>query len=208
RDADRPARRRDAAVTGPPPCPLHGEEDRLPSRPVGLRDGDHHDRFPDDRAAAPRERPPSPSCHGDGRVVRGGPRSLHRGRPTVGRPSPRTWVQRARGSCVPQAGRPFRSARDVRDAEYCPAPAPGLPARFTRRGPWDRSHGETGRAGRAHARSPSPSTSAASPVRARSEEHTSELQSRENLVCRLLLEKNKIKDKLHTISKQLKIYSP
>src|SRR5690606_41076735 len=27
------------------------------------------------------------------------------------------------------------------------------------------------------------------PVRARSEEHTSELQSRENLVCRLLLEK-------------------
>src|SRR6266511_3837218 len=29
--------------------------------------------------------------------------------------------------------------------------------------------------------------------RSRSEEHTSELQSRENLVCRLLLEKNKIK---------------
>src|SRR6266511_4561759 len=28
----------------------------------------------------------------------------------------------------------------------------------------------------------------------RSEEHTSELQSRENLVCRLLLEKNKIND--------------
>src|SRR5690606_41881232 len=31
----------------------------------------------------------------------------------------------------------------------------------------------------------------AQPVRARSEEHTSELQSRENLVCRLLLEKKK-----------------
>src|SRR5690606_40391644 len=30
-------------------------------------------------------------------------------------------------------------------------------------------------------------------TRARSEEHTSELQSRENIVCRLLLEKNKIK---------------
>src|SRR5690606_39803050 len=30
-----------------------------------------------------------------------------------------------------------------------------------------------------------------SPLKARSEEHTSELQSRENLVCRLLLEKNK-----------------
>src|SRR5436309_4376182 len=33
--------------------------------------------------------------------------------------------------------------------------------------------------------------------RSRSEEHTSELQSRENLVCRLLLEKKK-KKKLHT----------
>src|SRR5690606_41645583 len=32
---------------------------------------------------------------------------------------------------------------------------------------------------------------------ARSEEHTSELQSRENLVCRLLLEKKKIKDNLN-----------
>src|SRR6266700_2210131 len=33
--------------------------------------------------------------------------------------------------------------------------------------------------------------SAASTLRPRSEEHTSELQSRENLVCRLLLEKKK-----------------
>src|SRR5690606_41277247 len=33
--------------------------------------------------------------------------------------------------------------------------------------------------------------SAPAAVRARSEEHTSELQSRENLVCRLLLEKKK-----------------
>src|SRR5690606_39717538 len=32
----------------------------------------------------------------------------------------------------------------------------------------------------------------------RSEEHTSELQSRENLVCRLLLEKKKKKRKKHT----------
>src|SRR5690606_40031645 len=32
-------------------------------------------------------------------------------------------------------------------------------------------------------------------VGSRSEEHTSELQSRENLVCRLLLEKKKSKDK-------------
>src|SRR5207302_3328934 len=33
----------------------------------------------------------------------------------------------------------------------------------------------------------------------RSEEHTSELQSRENLVCRLLLEKKKKKKKIETI---------
>src|SRR5690606_40523984 len=35
------------------------------------------------------------------------------------------------------------------------------------------------------------------PVAIRSEEHTSELQSRENLVCRLLLEKKKIHKKIH-----------
>src|SRR5690606_39803551 len=34
------------------------------------------------------------------------------------------------------------------------------------------------------------------PLRQRSEEHTSELQSRENLVCRLLLEKQKSQDRL------------
>src|SRR5690606_40191262 len=34
---------------------------------------------------------------------------------------------------------------------------------------------------------------------ARSEEHTSELQSRENLVCRLLLEKKKRRNKRHDI---------
>src|SRR5438270_13910228 len=33
------------------------------------------------------------------------------------------------------------------------------------------------------------------PVSARSEEHTSELQSQSNLVCRLLLEKKKVKDR-------------
>src|SRR5690606_41793416 len=37
------------------------------------------------------------------------------------------------------------------------------------------------------------STSAGRTARTRSEEHTSELQSRENLVCRLLLEKKKKK---------------
>src|SRR2546430_10716491 len=39
------------------------------------------------------------------------------------------------------------------------------------------------------------------PARARSEEHTSELQSQSNLVCRLLLEKKK-KDKNHTLATQ------
>src|SRR5690606_39615694 len=34
----------------------------------------------------------------------------------------------------------------------------------------------------------------------RSEEHTSELQSRENLVCRLLLEKKKSKEKIHRLN--------
>src|SRR5436309_9302773 len=37
---------------------------------------------------------------------------------------------------------------------------------------------------------------------ARSEEHTSELQSRENLVCRLLLEKKKKKKKKHNKNKK------
>src|SRR5690606_41547468 len=37
-------------------------------------------------------------------------------------------------------------------------------------------------------------------ARSRSEEHTSELQSRENLVCRLLLEKKKIKQHTMTLS--------
>src|SRR5690606_40289426 len=39
--------------------------------------------------------------------------------------------------------------------------------------------------------SPAPTPTTAARRRTRSEEHTSELQSRENLVCRLLLEKKK-----------------
>src|SRR5688572_31031577 len=41
-------------------------------------------------------------------------------------------------------------------------------------------------------------TCAKSAFRTRSEEHTSELQSQSNLVCRLLLEKKKKKQKNHT----------
>src|SRR2546430_10156456 len=39
--------------------------------------------------------------------------------------------------------------------------------------------------------------------RLRSEEHTSELQSQSNLVCRLLLEKKKKKTSTHTISQTI-----
>src|SRR5690606_42096480 len=46
----------------------------------------------------------------------------------------------------------------------------------------DRAHGRVLRVGRAHH---------LAPLEDRSEEHTSELQSRESLVCRLLLEKKK-----------------
>src|SRR5690606_42014331 len=42
-----------------------------------------------------------------------------------------------------------------------------------------------------------PFTAADAASRLRSEEHTSELQSRENLVCRLLLEKKKKKENPH-----------
>src|SRR5690606_41184160 len=48
-----------------------------------------------------------------------------------------------------------------------------------------------GRDQRSQRASIAPSSSAASENANRSEEHTSELQSRENLVCRLLLEKKK-----------------
>src|SRR2546430_4174686 len=42
-------------------------------------------------------------------------------------------------------------------------------------------------------------TAAVAAMRKRSEEHTSELQSQSNLVCRLLLEKKKIFHRLHRV---------
>src|SRR2546430_4332039 len=45
--------------------------------------------------------------------------------------------------------------------------------------------------------------SAVSSQSGRSEEHTSELQSQSNLVCRLLLEKKKIEDDIGAVSRQL-----
>src|SRR3712207_7234819 len=52
-----------------------------------------------------------------------------------------------------------------------------------------RRSGEPGAAGKGSRRTPTPSASRG--WRRRSEEHTSELQSRQYLVCRLLLEKKK-----------------
>src|SRR5204862_6484602 len=49
---------------------------------------------------------------------------------------------------------------------------------------------------------PSPATPRTSPVSPRSEEHTSELQSRRDLVCRLLLEKKKKLNKIDNQSEQ------
>src|SRR5207247_9515256 len=71
----------------------------------------------------------------------------------------------------------------------CSPRSPSRSAAAPRRWGWDRPH--YGRAAtprrRASSRRPSRNT--------RSEEHTSELQSRVDLVCRLLLEKKKKKDK-------------
>src|SRR5690606_42012929 len=85
---------------------------------------------------------------------------------------------------------PTRRSSDLRPAAFCTLPSmdsrraaittpgakPGcsLAASFARSSAWARALG-----------------SASASSRARSEEHTSELQSRENLVCRLLLEKKK-----------------
>src|SRR5688572_31673685 len=49
--------------------------------------------------------------------------------------------------------------------------------------------------GQAEAAGPAVQVLAAGPAASRSEEHTSELQSQSNLVCRLLLEKKKTKKK-------------
>src|SRR3712207_9025298 len=77
-----------------------------------------------------------------------------------------------------QEHRPERRARpDLRDARAAARRRPGRGQRGTRKG------------GRRHAG-------------ARSEEHTSELQSRQYLVCRLLLEKKKRKIILYTTAEQ------
>src|SRR5690349_23479201 len=70
-----------------------------------------------------------------------------------------------------------------------------------RSGPWQL---------RAHSRRPQPANTSSSEVASRirrSEEHTSELQSRRDLVCRLLLEKKKKKKNTQYTSENKKIQS-
>src|SRR5690606_30936982 len=100
----------------------------------------------------------------------------------VGAPAPRpgTYPRHA----VPR-GRPSRADRDAAPRARRAPPTPRPPgASHVRDAP---SAPATVRAAPEHARP----TSTPSAAGSRSEEHTSELQSRENLVCRLLLEKKK-----------------
>src|SRR5690606_41222765 len=80
---------------------------------------------------------------------------------------------------------PTRRSSDLRGAPRAHGGSRGglCPPRGARCGAQSAHRGESGTGGRL-----------APGGRARSEEHTSELQSRENLVCRLLLEKKKILD--------------
>src|SRR2546430_10650555 len=65
-----------------------------------------------------------------------------------------------------------------------------------------RSHGKRVDRPAGHAARPVPQPGQGRAARGgRSEEHTSELQSQSNLVCRLLLEKKKKKTKLHSYPK-------
>src|SRR5688500_19208881 len=80
----------------------------------------------------------------------------------------------------------FRSAGSLRAATADHAAGPGSAPARSRRAP---SSARRRSAALANRRSPSRSSRAAASRRTRSEEHTSELQSPCNLVCRLLLEK-------------------
>src|SRR5690606_41915184 len=82
----------------------------------------------------------------------------------------------------------FRSLREAQDDRLLPGRGAGGSARRTPGGP-----GGARRRPGLLARAPLPP---ALRLRLRSEEHTSELQSRENLVCRLLLEKKNDKARL------------
>src|SRR5690606_40570660 len=88
---------------------------------------------------------------------------------------------------------PTRRSSDLSgDSAPAPAPAP----------PW-RAPGQLRRGAHRCETAPGPSGPGYPPDRYRSEEHTSELQSRENLVCRLLLEKKNRKLKSRKLSSRI-----
>src|SRR5690606_40626803 len=95
----------------------------------------------------------------------------------------------AGGGKGPRGNRVEKGEKSGRDPGWRAKPlplAPGLRQPLKDgRGGRRRSGGLPGAGGRP----PSPASNAGPYQRSRSEEHTSELQSRENLVCRLLLEK-------------------
>src|SRR3712207_7206052 len=90
---------------------------------------------------------------------------------------PYTTLFRSGGSGITVPDRGFLLNNELTDFTFAPAdptrPEPNLPA---------------------------PGKRPRSSMAPRSEEHTSELQSRQYLVCRLLLEKKKKKNKLHTLT--------
>src|SRR5690606_36916465 len=143
-----------------------------------------HPRRPDDRASVRRS--PVPARNDD-------PAGAARWRAAAERAA----VLAARGAAVVgpskrrptrprrQAPRPRRIRRAARDRR---ATWPGLAHAAAARPPAGRRRWHA----RVHGRR-APAHDARSP--ARSEEHTSELQSRENLVCRLLLEKKKTRSR-------------
>src|SRR5690606_41740960 len=90
----------------------------------------------------------------------------------------------------------FQSYRDHRDLHSFPTRRSSDLHLFPRNGPKARRR----RAGEPRLPPAAAGGSRGSP---RSEEHTSELQSRENLVCRLLLEKKKINLKFIMVNKKM-----
>src|SRR5690606_39786223 len=110
---------------------------------------------------------------------------------------------------IPRKLGPAITASFATSADITAAASSGRPGRASRRRPagptrrpgrgtgWCRpTPPPEGRSPASSARPPQRGGTASSPRAARSEEHTSELQSRENLVCRLLLEKKKYNEKV------------
>src|SRR5688572_32666801 len=95
----------------------------------------------------------------------------------------------------------FQAEDGIRDLTVTGVQTCALPISPAESGPFA-TRSPTGSSRSAPRRNATASSSCSSCARQRSEEHTSELQSQSNLVCRLLLEKKKkniIINKLHNI---------